>query len=79
MITKQPKAPYELWSRADDTNVENPTLEWFEEEAKHVIDLIGEDGSGSWYEADPKEAKKISRECKAFLTRVKKYRIACKG
>lgn len=69
---KPPKPPYELLARADDISQE-PTLEWLENEAKHLIDLIGVDGSGSFYEDDP-NAGNIAKQCKAYLTRLKKYK-----
>lgn len=72
---RKPKPPQELLSRADEISQE-PTMEWLANEAEHVIELIGEDGSGTYYEDDPVEAKKIARQCKAYLAGIKKYRAA---
>jgi hypothetical protein len=59
------KVPLELYSRALDVGVKNPTEDWLINEAKYVMDMITSGGSS--YDCELDRGKKIYKQCEKYL------------
>jgi hypothetical protein len=67
-IKKNVKIPYELISRAHDVALENPSIEWFIEEAKYVVQMIKDGGSS--YNDDDDCGHTVLKDMQKFLGNV---------